>query len=127
MSITITICHNVEHCKEHKLGSKQHDECMCVGGPDDLPNINCSFCHGIGVLVSVDIPFEFNLANFNFGRIWNALHLECDECGEITPHKILKHMEIYDPCLSESDLRRYDAINSICQEAMKRGEMVTWG
>ncbi len=124
MSITITIAKNKEYCKEHNLGKRNDDECICVR--DNVSMEACCYCGGSGVMTSIELPFTLNMASVNFVMLWRLLGLEPFESGEIRPQTILAKF-----LKTSADNHWFkgqsDTLKSICMEAWKREELVEWG
>jgi hypothetical protein len=128
MAVTITIAGNRDYCKAHNLGTESWDECVCVGGPDSLPNAQCSFCGGSGALKTTNLPFEMNFHNEKFVAIWQALDLPIVPCGAVFPHRILKSCEIYSKRIKTiKTLVNLTEFLNICNEAARREELIEWG
>lgn len=131
MSVTLTISRNMEYCKARGL-------------------ITYEILDGESFEI---YPFELNIANGNFSTFANALGLVDDEegmyCGEVYPHKLKILLKELDPALAvrdgsedygqggariincgltEAQIQRYiTELQSICDEAEKREELVVWG
>ena len=113
-------------------------------------------CHGSGIdpyIEKYQYPFEMNVANKNFGLIWNSLGLDKD-ANSIHPLQLLSALASVRPELMERKDRNYtkvgpngqpigarsfefgvdaervqyyiDKLNEIGEEAARREELIIW-
>jgi hypothetical protein len=146
MSITITINNNRAACDEAGLAKTVVEACGCDCGSDkELPM--CQYCGGTGEFRHVVYPYDLNVANGNFARLWAALGLPIKYQGEVDPrrlrralrvgHEIVQrgtelHQELGKATtinfgITDEQAQRYwRALEEICDVAERREELVIW-
>lgn len=106
----------------------------------------CYYCGGKGSVSFDIVPFEMQLSNLNFCRLWNDLGLDPEPCGSVDPRLLLGRLGT--PELSvrppsegvwqggchvitggityEQSHRYHVRLQGICEEASRREERIVW-
>lgn len=150
MSVTISICDNVQHCTKHKLVRETKEDCLCLC--EGKAEADCHYCAGSGEWIAKEYPFEFNVANRNAATLFAALGLEFDYCGQCDARIVLRALksvdesmvlrdatsgkveggafsgvQFYDGGISPEQASRYlSLLTEIANEAERRESQVCW-
>lgn len=145
MSVTISICNNIQYCERKHLVQKNMHECGCVC--DGQPEPKCWICKGTGEWEETVYPFEVNVSNGNFIALWKAIGLRID-CSDLSGRmdgrvmlRALKSIDVksmvrepvvdgnhMDFGISSDQADRYiETLTKISMEAERRESDVCWG
>ena len=149
MGVMITIDNNTKYCDQHGLCRHEVEPCICIEMSVEenvTPWANCPHCMGTGELQYKVRPFELNMSNGNFLRLWSDLMLGSDLFGSVDARVLSGRLGL--PELSvrpateeihgenivinggvtyEQAHRYHKTLAAICDEAERREELVIWG
>lgn len=146
MSVTVTVANNENYCVENNLVGYTEYGCQTCEFDGNKPD--CRECGGSGKVRFDDFPFEMNIANGNFSRVWQALDLPVEFGGHLDAKTLLAKVAacdvskiVRDPrseqsgnvrvhyCgISHEHAQSYlSRLEDIAREADRRGKEVVWG
>ncbi len=123
---------------------------------DCCKNPKCIECKGTGTVSFPAPKHSINLGNRNFETLWNALGLEWDHCGNVTPAKLKAALIKFNPELAvhknETEIShnfissldgsalmvnlgwplksiemRVNQLLAMCEYAAQKEEFIAWG
>lgn len=137
MSITISILND-----EDKSLVETY-ECDCLYTNGGMANASCICCEGTGQVRWSYSKWQLNMSCRNFGTLWSSLGLSRQSEGTIHPLVLKRVLDsfipdlavrspfmidnVYDFGISNEQIITYVAkLLMICDEALKREELVCW-
>lgn len=143
MSVTITISGNRKFCQDNNLVGKLEYNCQTCEFDGNKPT--CRECGGSGKVCFEDLPFEMNVTNGNFNRLWEILGITFSYSGTVNALTLLNKLAntsaskmVSTWWCEETELEYYattpdqaqsyfDRLAQIAAEAMKRNQVIVWG